>query len=228
MGVEFKNKALLREALTHRSYINEHPNWSVGHNERLEYLGDAVLELVVSRFLFDKFTYFPEGRLTSLRAALVNYKALSKVAGEISLDKFVFMSKGEAKDSDKAKEIIMANAMEALIGSIYLDGGYDSARDFIERSVMPHLDEVLDLGLDKDPKSFLQEIAQEKEKVTPTYKVLKEEGPDHDRTFYVGVFFGENMMEKGVGSSKQEAETNAAQNAIKTIKEKLKWEIQQK
>lgn len=228
MGIAFHNESLLKEAMTHRSYLNEHPHWPWGQNERLEYLGDAVLELVVSRFLFEKFAEFPEGKLTSLRAALVNYRMLSKVASDISLDRFVLMSKGEAKDSVKAKEIIMANAMEALIGAVYLDQGYDIAGKFIEKFVMVHLDEVLHLGLDKDPKSLLQEVAQEKEKITPTYRVLKEEGPDHKRTFYVGVFFDERLIEKGVGSSKQEAETNAAENALQTLKEKLQWEIQQK
>lgn len=217
MGIQFGNEALLREALTHRSYLNEHPHWPGGQNERLEYLGDAVLELSVSRFLFDRFAEFPEGKLTSLRAALVNYRMLSAVASEISLDKFIFMSKGEARDSEKAKEIIMANAMEALIGSVYLDGGYDVADSFIKKFVLSHLKEVLNLGLDKDPKSHLQEIVQEKEKITPTYRVLKEEGPDHQRTFYVGVFFGDDLIEKGVGSSKQEAETDAAENAMKAL-----------
>lgn len=219
LGITFKNEALLREALTHRSYLNEHPHWPDGQNERLEYLGDAVLELSVSRILFDEFSASPEGKLTSLRAALVNYRMLSTVASEISLDKFIFMSRGEAKDSEKAREIIMANAMEALIGAVYLDGGYDVADDFIKRFVMPHLKEVMNLGLDKDPKSRLQEIVQEKERVTPTYRVLKEEGPDHQRTFYVGVFFSEDLIEKGVGSSKQEAETNAAENAIKKLEQ---------
>ncbi len=217
LGIQFGNEALLREALTHRSYLNEHPHWPGGQNERLEYLGDAVLELSVSRFLFDRFAEFPEGKLTSLRAALVNYRMLSAVASEISLDKFIFMSKGEARDSEKAKEIIMANAMEALIGSVYLDGGYDVADSFIKKFVLSHLKEVLNLGLDKDPKSHLQEIVQEKEKITPTYRVLKEEGPDHQRTFYVGVFFGDDLIEKGVGSSKQEAETDAAENAMKAL-----------
>lgn len=219
LGIRFNDEALLREALTHRSYLNEHPHWAWGQNERLEYLGDAVLELSASRFLFDAFPEFPEGRLTGLRAALVNYRMLSKVALEISLDVFLFMSKGEAKDSDKAKEIIMANAIEAVIGAIYLDQGYDVADAFIKKFVMAHLDEVFDSGLEKDPKSRLQEIVQDREKVTPTYRVLKEEGPDHKRTFYVGVFFGDRMIEKGVGSSKQEAETDAAENAIQVLEQ---------
>ena len=219
LGIKFKNEAFLREALTHRSYLNEHPHWEWGQNERLEYLGDAVLELSASRFLFDVFPEFPEGRLTGLRAALVNYRMLSKVASEISLDVFLFMSKGEAKDSDKAKEIIMANAIEAVIGAVYLDQGYDTADAFVKKFVMTHLNEVLDAGLEKDPKSRLQEIVQEQERITPTYRVLKEEGPDHKRTFYVGVFFGDRMIEKGVGSSKQEAETNAAENAIQVVEQ---------
>ncbi len=217
LGIKFKDEALIREALTHRSYLNEHPHWAWGQNERLEYLGDAVLELSVSRFLFDAFPEFPEGRLTGLRAALVNYRMLSKIASEISLDTFLYMSKGEAKDSDKAKEIIMANAIEAVIGAIYLDQGYDVTDAFVEKFVMAHLNEVLNFGLEKDPKSRLQEVVQEREKVTPTYRVLKEEGPDHKRTFYVGVFFGDRLVEKGVGTSKQEAETDAAENAMKAL-----------
>jgi ribonuclease-3 len=219
LDITFKKEALLREALTHRSYLNEHPHWEWGQNERLEYLGDAVLELSASRFLFDAFPEFPEGRLTGLRAALVNYRMLSKVASEISLDVFLFMSKGEAKDSDKAKEIIMANAIEAVIGAIYLDQGYDVADTFVKKFVMAHLNEVFDAGLEKDPKSRLQEIVQERERITPTYRVLKEEGPDHKRTFYVGVFFGDRLVEKGVGSSKQEAETDAAENAIQVLEQ---------
>ncbi len=219
LGITFKDKSLLREALTHRSYLNEHPNVTWGQNERLEYLGDAVLELSVSRYLFDTFPNFPEGKLTSLRAALVNYRMLSAVASEISLDSFLLLSKGEAKDSEKAREIIMANAIEAIIGAIYLDQGYEAGDRFVKHFIIPHLREVLDKGLDKDPKSYLQEIVQERERVTPTYRVLREEGPDHRRTFYVGVFLGDKLMASGVGSSKQEAETDAAECAIKKLRE---------
>lgn len=213
----FNNKNLLKEALTHRSYLNEHPYWKVPHNERLEYLGDAVLELVVSEYLFETFKNYNEGKLTSLRAALVNYRHLAQVGKEISLDKYVLVSKGEKKDTTKAKEIIIANAIEALIGAIYLDGGYEKAKKFILDKILVNVNDIIKMGLDKDPKSLLQEITQEKEKITPVYKVLKESGPDHNRTFLVGVFLGEKMIEKGIGSSKQEAETEAAKNALKIL-----------
>jgi len=220
LGIKFKNSNLLKEALTHRSYLNENPHWKFGQNERLEYLGDAVLELVVSEYLFHKYPDYPEGKLTSLRAALVNYKMISKVGKEISLDKFILVSKGEAKDTSKAKEIIIANAFEAVLGAIYLDQGYKVAKNFILKTVIQHLEEVIHFGLDKDPKSLLQEIVQEKTKITPIYKVLKEEGPDHKRVFYVGVFLNEEKIATGVGLSKQEAEINAAKSALDIIGEK--------
>lgn len=216
----FKNKNLLKEALTHRSYLNEHPHWKVPHNERLEYLGDAVLELVVSEFLFENFKNYTEGKLTSLRAALVNYKTLAEVGKEICLEKFILMSKGETKDKQKAKEIIMANTLEALVGAIYLDGEYEEAKKFIKKRVLTHLEDIIRLGLDKDPKSLLQEIVQEKEKVTPVYKVISEKGPDHNKIFYVGVFLKDKLVETGFGSSKQEAEIEAAKNALKNLEEK--------
>jgi ribonuclease-3 len=220
LGIKFKNFNLLKEALTHRSYLNENPHWKFGQNERLEYLGDAVLELAVSEFLFHRYPRYPEGKLTSLRAALVNYKMISKVGKEISLDKFILVSKGEAKDTSKAKEIIIANAFEAVLGAIYLDQGYNVASNFVLQTVIKHLEEVISFGLDKDPKSLLQEIVQEKSKITPVYKVLKEEGPDHKRVFYVGVFLNEEKIATGVGFSKQEAEINAASNALEVINQK--------
>jgi len=220
LGIKFKNFNLLKEALTHRSYLNENPHWKFGQNERLEYLGDAVLELAVSEFLFHRYPRYPEGKLTSLRAALVNYKMISKVGKEISLDKFILVSKGEAKDTSKAKEIIIANAFEAVLGAIYLDQGYNVASNFVLQTVIKHLEEVISFGLDKDPKSLLQEIIQEKSKITPVYKVLKEEGPDHKRVFYVGVFLNEEKIATGVGFSKQEAEINAASNALEVINQK--------
>lgn len=214
IGVSFKNKDLLIEALTHRSYLNEYPRWQLPHNERLEYLGDAVLELIVSEELFNKFPSYPEGQLTVLRAALVNYQILAKVAERFGLEKFILMSRGERKDTGKAREVILANAMEALIGAIHLDGGFETARSFAERFVMTNLDEVLKTKSYKDAKSELQEIVQERLKVTPTYRVLEESGPAHKRIFKMGVYFGDKLIASGEGTSKQEAELDAAKNAL--------------
>ena len=220
IGVDFKNKALLLEALTHPSYLNENPGVKTGNNERLEYLGDAVLELVVTEELFHKFPERQEGELTLLRAALVNYVMLGRIAREIGLEKYVLLSRGEAKDFGKAREVILANAIEALIGAIYLDKGYDVAGKFIKKNVLNHLEEVIASGSYRDPKSNLQEIVQEKTKVTPTYKVLEERGPDHAREFVVGVFFGGELQATGTGSSKQEAENDAAEEALRDLKHK--------
>ena len=215
IGISFKNKDLLTEALTHRSYLNEYPKWPLPHNERLEYLGDAVLELTVSDALFKKFPTQPEGRLTVLRAALVNYQILAKVAEKIELQNFILMSRGEKKDTGKAREVILANAMEAFIGAMYLDQGLEPTRKFIEKFVMVNLDEVLKTKSYKDAKSELQEIVQERLKLTPTYKVVTEDGPAHRRIFTMGVYFGDKMIAAGEGASKQEAEIDAARNALK-------------
>lgn len=221
IGVVFKNKNLLKEALTHRSYLNENPKWGADfmspHNERLEFLGDAVLELVSTEILFNKFPKSNEGELTSIRAALVNYQMLAVAAKETGLDEFILLSKGEARDIGKAREVILANAFEAFLGAAYLDAGYDVVKNFIEQSVMKHLDEVLEKKLYKDPKSLLQEIAQEKFKTTPTYSVLSEKGPDHAKIFKIGVYFSDKLMAEGEGLSKQEGEVEAAKNALKNV-----------
>lgn len=218
IGFSFKNKDLLTEALTHRSYLNEDPRWPLPHNERLEYLGDAVLELVVSEALFRKFPTQPEGRLTVLRAALVNYQILAKVAERITLQDFIMMSRGEKKDTGRAREVILANAMEALIGAIYMDKGLEASRKFIDTFVMVNLEEVLTTKSYKDAKSELQELIQEKLKLTPTYKLVMEDGPAHRRVFTMGVYFGEKMIAQGEGASKQDAEIDAAKNALKKYK----------
>lgn len=213
----FKEKALLKEALTHRSYLNENPKWGIPDNERLEFLGDAVLELSVTEELYKRFPERQEGAMTSYRAALVNYIMLAKIAAEVGLDKQVLLSRGEAKDTGKAREVILANAMEALIGAIYLDGGYNEARKFVNAVVLEHLAEVLKEGLYKDPKSLLQEKIQEQKKVTPVYKVLSETGPDHAKVFTVGAYVGEEMVAEGKGNSKQEAEADAAKEALGSL-----------
>jgi len=217
-GVKFKNKELLKEALTHRSYLNENPHWPLPDNERLEFLGDAVLELVTTEFLYHTFPDYQEGELTSLRAALVNYEMMARVAKEICLDEFILLSRGEAKDLGKAREVILANSIEALIGAVYLDRGYEISKKFINAVLLKHLEEVIERKLYQDPKSLLQEIIQEKSRVTPIYKVLEESGPDHQRNFLVGVYAGTKLLARGNGFSKQEAERKAAEAALKHLK----------
>ncbi len=215
LGIRFDNIDLLKEALTHRSYLNERPNWSVPHNERLEYLGDAVLELVVSEKLFDRFPEEPEGQLTVLRAALVNYQILGRIAADdLELDRYMLMSRGERGSGSRAKEVILANAFEALIGAMYLDKGIGAVSKFTDDFVMSHLPEIVRTKSYKDPKSALQEMAQEKLRLTPTYEVIEESGPAHDRRFRVGVKFGDQVIAEGSGQSKQEAEVEAAKKAL--------------
>jgi ribonuclease-3 len=218
IGITFKDKDLITQALTHRSYLNEYPKWNLPHNERLEFLGDAVLELIVTEALFDKFPKQPEGQLTVLRAALVNYQILAKVAENIDLDDYILMSRGERKDTGRAREVILANAIEAVIGAIYLDQGFEKTRTFVLKFILVHLDEVLKTKSYKDAKSELQEIVQEKLRVTPTYAVRGELGPAHERRFTMGVYFGDKLIAEGEGLSKQDAEIEAAKNALKKYK----------
>ena len=216
IGVIFKNKNLLKGALTHRSYLNENPKWGQ-HNERLEFLGDSVLELITSEFLYKKYPEQTEGQLTVLRAALINYQMLAKVAREIELENYILLSKGEAKDFGKGREVISANAFEALLAAIYLDRGYKTSENFVGKFLLPHLEEVEEKQLYRDPKSFLQEIIQERLKLTPAYRVLEESGPDHQKIFRVGVYTGEKLIAEGKGLSKQEAEINAASQALSSL-----------
>lgn len=218
IGIVFANKDYLVQAFVHRSYLNEHREFPIGHNERLEFLGDAVLELIVTEYLFERYGN-PEGELTNWRAALVNAKMCAAVANEIGIETYLFLSHGEAKDAGtKAREYILANALEALIGAIYLDQGYDFTRQFVTRWVITKLPEVLELGLWMDPKSRFQESAQEIIGITPTYRVLKEEGPDHDKHFVVGVYLDKEKIAEGEGTSKQEAQVDAAEHALKIKK----------
>jgi len=217
ISINFKNQLLLKEALTHRSYLNENPDWPTSHNERLEFLGDAVLEIIVTVFLFEKYPDFNEGKLTSVRAALVNRSMLSRVAEEIDLKSAVFLSKGEKQGSARSREAIFANAVEALIGAIYLDQGYEASENFIKQFVLKHLGLVMGKKLYQDSKSLLQEIIQEKLKVTPRYKVMEEIGPDHKKEFLVGVFFDNELIAEGKGVSKQDAEEATAEEALKKI-----------
>lgn len=222
IGIKFKNENFLKEALTHRSYLNENSSWSLPHNERLEFLGDAVLELAITRSLFLNYPEYDEGKLTSIRAALVNYVTLSQIAKEILLGDYLLMSRGEARDTGKARDVILANAIEALIGSIYLDRGYDEVAKFINNNIFVKAAEIVEKGLYKDAKSFFQEIAQEKYKITPTYKVLEESGPDHKKVFIVGVFLNDEKIADGKGFSKQEAEIEAAKNALSYVSKEIR------
>ena len=214
LGVSFTNKETLLSAVTHRSYLNEHREAKQEHNERLEFLGDAVLELVVTDYLFEKYPDKPEGELTAVRAALVNTISLSDSSSQLGLNEFLLMSKGEAKDTGRARQYILANAFEAVIGAIYIDQGYEAAKGFIAGQLFQKTDRIVEKRLWQDPKSRFQEVAQEHVSVTPTYELVSQEGPDHDREFTVGVFLKSEKVAEGKGRSKQEAEQDAAEQAI--------------
>jgi len=216
IGVNFKDKNLLRQAFTHRSYLNENPSLALEQNERLEFLGDAVLEMAITEYLYKKYPRKTEGEMTALRAALVNAVTLSEVAGELSVGDFLLLSKGEIKSLGKARQYILANALEAVIGAIYLNGGYEETFSFLEKNLFGKIEEVIEKKLWIDAKSLFQEKAQEMESVTPSYKVLAESGPDHEKVFTMGVFLGDDLIAEGKGASKQEAEQSAAQKALKT------------
>ena len=210
----FKNKDLLLQALTHRSYINENPKWHLDHNERLEFLGDAVLELVVTEHLYANFPN-PEGELTNWRAALVNAIMLADISKNFDLNKYILLSRGEAKDTGRARQYILANAMEAVIGAIYLDQGYAEAAKFIQGFILSELPRIIEHNLYRDAKSLFQEKAQEQVGITPSYEVIQEWGPDHARQFKVGAYLNKELIAEGEGPSKQEAQQKAAEAALK-------------
>lgn len=210
LGVPFNNLNLLIEALTHRSYLNEHREYAGSHNERLEFLGDAVLELAATNFLFKKFPAKPEGELTAYRAALVNTVSLAATSQALGVNNFLLLSKGESKDTGRAREAILADAFEAIIGAVYLDQGFSVAEAFIAKNLYGKIDEVIKNRSYQDAKSRFQEIAQERKGLTPSYETLSEVGPDHDKRFTVGVFIGDREIARGEGQSKQEAEQAAA------------------
>jgi len=220
LGIVFKNKDLLTQAFIHRSYLNENPQISLGNNERLEFLGDAVLELAVTEYLYGKYPGKSEGELTSWRAALVNTKMISAAASKLGFANFLLLSRGEAKENGKSRQYILANTFEAFIGSLYLDQGYDPCRNFIKHHLLGELGEIIAKKLYKDAKSRFQEVAQEIVKITPTYQVLEEQGPDHAKHFTVGVYLGDELVARGGGYSKQEAEEETAKKAM----EAKKWE----
>ena len=213
-GVIFKNKSLLKQAFTHRSYINENRGSALEHNERLEFLGDAVLELAITGYLYERLKNSDEGELTSLRSALVNADTCSRVAQTLGTNEFLLLSKGEAKDTGRARQYILANTLEAIIGAIYLDQGYDVAKKFILTHIAPLVEEVLASGDWVDAKSRFQEKAQEYMGMTPVYKTVRESGPDHDKHFTVAVSVGNEMCGEGRGKSKQDAEQEAARQAL--------------
>ena len=214
LDLTFANLGLLTEALTHRSYLNEHREYAGAHNERLEFLGDAVLELAVTNFLFHKFPAAPEGELTSYRAALVNTVSLAETARALGVSDFLLLSKGEARDTGRARDAILANALEAIIGAVYLDQGYAAAESFVGAHLYPKIDDIIARQAYQDAKSRFQELAQEKRGITPVYETLDEVGPDHDKRFTVGVFIGREEIARGEGKSKQEAEQDAARVAL--------------
>jgi len=218
LGLYFKNKELLTRAFTHRSYLNENPNSKLKHNERLEFLGDAVIELIVTEHLFKDHPEKAEGDLTNWRAALVNAKMLTKIAEELEFNDFLLLSKGEAKETGKARAYILANTFEAFVGALYLDSGYEPCDEFIKKYLMGNLAGIIKDGSYKDAKSKFQEKAQEKKSITPNYKVIKESGPDHDKKFIVGVYLNDELVAEGEGSSKQEAEESAAEQALEVKK----------
>ncbi len=213
IGIRFKDKSLLEQVFIHRSYLNEHKTLPLEHNERLEFLGDAVLELAVTRYLFENYNK-PEGEMTNWRSALVKGESLSEEAYRLGMEEYIKTSRGEAKNTGKARDIILANAFEALIGAIYLDQGFEPAAGFIYENICYKLKVILEKGLYYDSKSRFQELSQEKYGITPTYEVLSESGPDHAKTFIVGAYLGKSKIAQGTGNSKQKAQIDAASKAL--------------
>ncbi len=214
IGYTFRDPRLLEQAFTHRSYLNENRAPGREHNERLEFLGDAVLELAVTEFLYAKYPEKPEGDLTAYRAALVNTVSISDAATKFGMNEYLLLSRGESRDTGRARQIILANAFEALIGALYLDSGYDAAKNFISAQLFHKTDEVVAKRLWQDAKSRLQELSQEKLGFTPTYEIVHQTGPDHDKTFLTAAYLGTEKVATGEGRSKQEAEQDAAQKAL--------------
>ena len=220
LKLKFKNKKLLEQAFVHRSYLNENPKCGLEQNERLEFLGDAVMELVVTNYLFKKYPKNPEGDLTTWRAALVNSKMLSEIASRLGFNDHLMLSKGEGQDMGRARQFILGNTFEAVVGAIYLDRGFDKAEKFICANLICELDRVLKEKLYLDPKSHFQEEAQGKVGITPGYELIEQEGPDHAKKFVVGVYLNNDLIAKGEGPSKQSAQEDAARKALK----KKNWE----
>ena len=226
LGFDFKDISLLVTALTHRSYVNEHRSKEIHHNERLEYLGDAVLELVSSDFLYRRYNE-SEGIMTALRSALVRTESIGAAGFELGYEPLVRLSKGEQNGSKRAHEVIMADCFEAVIGAIYLDQGYDTAKDFIDKHILCKIDRIIEEGTWRDPKSYVQELSQKMDGVTPTYRTLREDGPDHDKHFVVGMYINGELFASGEGHSKQDAQTEAAKEGVKKFRKALGPEVDQ-
>ena len=218
LGLKFKDKDILRQAFTHRSYLNENPDLKLEHNERLEFLGDAVIELIVTEHLYKDYPEKKEGDLTNWRAALVNAKMMTSVAEELGFNDYLLLSRGESKELGKARAYILANTFEALLGALYLDSGYEPCDEFIKKYLLKKLSNIIREGSYKDAKSKFQEEAQDKISITPSYNVIKEEGPDHEKNFTVGVYLDKELIAEGEGLSKQEAEESAAKKALEVKK----------
>ena len=216
IGVNFSDSELFKTALTHRSYLNENKD-VLEHNERLEFLGDAVLELVVTEFLYRNYPN-PEGELTNWRSALVKTETISDVSKSLGVEEYLRMSRGEAKSTGRSRQLILANTFEAIIGSIYLDKGFDAAKEFIANNLLVKLDYIIKERLYIDPKSEFQELAQDRDGITPRYEVLGEDGPDHNKLFTIGVYVGDKLWGKGSGTSKQAAQQEAAATALEKYK----------
>ncbi|MCL5411364.1 MAG: ribonuclease III [Patescibacteria group bacterium] len=215
INIEFKDKSLLKNAFIHRSYLNEHPEEKSSHNERLEFLGDAVLAFVVSEYLFKNYPNHPEGDLTNFRASIVCARSLAMVAKDLDLGSYLLLSRGEEATGGRDRQYLLANTFEALLGAIYLDQGTEKANNFVQKYLLPHLSKIIEQELYKDYKSKLQELSQEKLSITPIYKLLSETGPDHSKIFKMGVFLEEKLVAEGEGTSKQSAEQEAAKAALK-------------
>jgi len=214
LGVTFNDKSIIEQAFIHRSYINENPRSGLAHNERFEFLGDAVVELIVTDHLFRTYPTHNEGELTAFRSALVNAVVMADVATSLGMNEYLLLSKGEAKDTGRARQTILANVYESFIGGLYLDQGYGPCATFIATTLLPRLSDIIAKKAWKDPKSTVQEKAQELVGVTPSYKVLTEVGPDHDKQFTIGIYFGDKKIAEGRGKSKQEAQQSAAEAAL--------------
>jgi ribonuclease-3 len=220
LGIDFTDKNLLRQVFVHRSYLNENSGFDLDHNERLEFLGDAVLELVVTEYLFKNYKN-PEGELTNWRSALVRGVMIAEIANNLAMGDYLLLSRGEQKSGGKARQLILANTFEAFVGALYLDKGYEAANEFITKHLIVRLPDILDKQLYLDPKSKLQELSQERSGMTPQYKVVAEHGPDHAKSFTVGVYVDSKLLGEGSGSSKQNAEQAAASNALEAMSEQI-------
>lgn len=214
LGITFVDKTLLQRAFTHRSFINENPNSGMQHNERFEFLGDAVIELIVTDYLFREYPQSAEGELTAYRSALVNAVVMGEVAAEIEMNEYLLLSKGEKKDTGRARQTILANTYESFVGALYLDQGYEPCNAFVLKTLIPRLADIIQKKAWRDAKSRVQEEAQERVGLTPSYQVIAENGPDHDKHFTIGIFFGDKKIAEGKGKSKQEAQQAAAQAAL--------------